>query len=157
MKKYQSLLLLTLITLCVSACEVIQQQVQTPNVNLVSVQMAEQQGLRQMFDVKLAVNNPNSFALNLAGINYQIALEGLDVINGSANQIPTIPAYGEQTLDVRFGFGILEGLQLMNRLSKKNEAGLNYSLNMQLDTGMPLIGAIPVARSGKLTSESFTR
>ena len=153
----QKRLVLVLSVLLISACETIQQQIKTPEVDLLAVQIAERQGLRQMFDVKLSLSNPNAFDLNLTGVNYELVLEGFNVINGSANQIPTIPAYGDQSVDVKVGLGIVEGLQLVNKLTQKREPSLDYALRMQLDTGLPVFGVIPVSRSGTLNSESFSR
>ncbi len=151
------LVIIVLAIVTLASCETLRQQVNTPEVSLVSVQMAEQQGLRQMFDVTLAVSNPNAIDLSLVGVNYTLALEGLDVVKGSSNNVPTIPAYGEQNIEVRLGIGLLEGIQFINKLTQKDEPSLDYSLQMQLDTGMPVFGVIPISRSGKLDSSSFSR
>lgn len=139
------------------SCATLPQQLETPEVDIVSVVMGEQQGLRQMFDVTLAVSNPNGINLSLVGLNYTLELEGLDVIKGLANNIPTIPAYGEQNINISLGIGLLEGLQFFNKLTQKNDANLNYALQLNLDTGLPIFGVIPISKKGVLDSQSFSR
>jgi len=151
------MLRLLAVTFLLCSCAAIQQQIKTPEVDIVSIKMAEQQGLRQMFDVTLAVSNPNGINLSLVGMDYTLALEGLDVIKGSANNIPTIPAYGKQNIDIRLGIGLLEGLQFFNKLSSKGSAALDYGLQLNLDTGLPILGVIPISRKGVLDSSSFSR
>ena len=156
-KRLSAYFAVVVVAMSLYACATLQQQLETPEVDIVSVVMGEQQGLTQMFDVTLAVSNPNGINLNLVGLNYTLALEGLDVIKGSANNIPTIPAYGEQNINIRLGIGLLEGLQFLNKLSQKNDANLNYALQLNLDTGLPIIGVIPISKKGVLDSQSFAR
>ena len=79
------------------------------------------------------------------------------MISGAANDIPQIAAYGEQLVTVSASIGLLEGLQFLNKIMAKSEPELGYTISARLDTGLPLIGIIPVADSGQLSLSDFQR
>jgi len=139
------------------SCASFDDYVAAPDVELVSIEKGQLVGLQQMFDVKVAVKNPNAINLNLDNIDYSLSLEGFDVIEGVLNNIPVIPAYGEKTVGLQVGIGLLEGLKMLNELLNKDQASLDYTLTMKLDTGIPLLGVLPITKTGVVDKNSFNQ
>lgn len=149
-KQCRIIVYFALMSVSLLGCQSMGPAFQNPTVELLNVTPTQQRGLRQYFDVELAVKNPNSYALNLVGINYVVDLEGLEVLQGSINSIPRIAAYGEESIGVELGVGLLQSLQLISALSKKDNAAIDYSISLKLNTGIPLVGIVPVSKSGTL-------
>ena len=103
----------------------------------------------------MKLGNPNPYALSLVGIDYRIELASFDVITGNIADVQSIPSGGEQILNVGLAIGILEGLQLLNSLRSSGSSGLDYRVLLNLDTGIPLIGSVPVTKSGAIDASSF--
>lgn len=147
--------LILLLAFTLSACETLRPAFESPGVKLLDVQMGEQRGLQQFFDIALAIENPNAYPLNIVGINYKVELQGFDVIKGVTNAVPSVAAYGQETMNLELGIGLLEGLKLMNSLARNSASGLNYNISLGIDTGIPLVGIVPVNRSGVIDSSTF--
>ncbi len=133
-----------------AGCAALQGGFETPSVSLSSVTPLENTGLEQRFAVGLRITNPNSQALNLNGISLALELDGVKVLKGAANDIPSIAAYGNELVTVEVSIGLLEGLAFMRQFMQKNSGELAYRLSANLDTGLPFIGRVPVADSGTI-------
>jgi LEA14-like dessication related protein len=131
-----------------ASCSTLVSDFRSPTVNLISVEPAGAQGLSQLFRVGLKIGNPNQRQLTLVGANYELALEGFDVISGVANDLPNIDAYASEMIYVDVALGLIEGLQLVNHLMSKQDGKISYQLNLNLDTGLPVIGKIPLVEKG---------
>ena len=153
---WQRGLIIILLSLLAS-CQALNQVFETPGVELVNVSSAGQRGLQQMFNVELGITNPNAYALNLVGIDYEVRLEGFDVIKGALSSVPSIPAYGKNNINVELGVGLIQGLQLLNALSSKNTPSIDYSVRLNLNTGLPIVGIVPVQREGTFDASALTR
>lgn len=131
-----------------SGCQTLQPNFETPTVKLVSIAPLPVTGLEQRFAIGLRVANPNARALNLAGMTYVIELEGFKVVDGVANKLPSIPAYGESLVDIEASVSLLEGMRLLSSFLSKPKADVSYKIVAKLDTGLPFVGKIPVSDSG---------
>lgn len=143
-KRYVKYLGLVLI----SACSSLQTSFQEPSVKLVNITPTASIGLEQRFDIDLRVTNPSAQALKLKGMNYVIQFEGFEVIHGGANHIPEVAAYGDALVTVQASVGLLESARLLARLLNKTTPDISYKIIASLDTGLPIIGMVPVSDSG---------
>ena len=75
--------------------------VEEPEVSLTRVD-AEKMGLfEQKLDVGLRIHNPNDFPLEVNGIRFDIEVDGEPVARGQDDTRFTVPADGEQEIDVK--------------------------------------------------------
>ena len=139
---------MALTMLLLTACAVLDPNFKTPTVALASVQPLQTTGLEQRFNIGLRVSNPNQQALNLVGVDYTIELDGFEVINGRANNIPSISAYGDTLINIEAAVGFMQGVKFIGSLLNKTSPELGYKINAKLDTGLPIIGVLPITNSG---------
>lgn len=139
----------------IAGCATNPLSIEPPKVQLVNISQAKQQGLSVEFMLDLKVINPNSRALNLVGMNFDVELEGINIISGAANDVPSVPAYGNQMVGVSVSVGLIEGVKLINQLANNNDRKLAYQLTTRLNTGIPIIGVIPVVDSGHINLDDF--
>jgi LEA14-like dessication related protein len=143
-------LLLTGLAVWLSACATLQPDFETPTVQVVSVALLPIENLAPRFAVTLRVMNPNRSDLALKGAAYTIKIEGQEIVSGVANDLPRIPAYGEENVTLTATLNWLEGLQLLDDLTRNPRASIAYELSAKLDVGA-LIPAIRITDAGTLT------
>jgi LEA14-like dessication related protein len=143
-------LLLTGLAVWLSACATLQPDFETPTVQVVSVALLPLENLAPRFAVTLHVMNPNRSDLVLKGAAYTIKVEGQEIVSGVANDLPRIPAYGEENVTLNATLNWLEGLQLLDDLTRNPRQSIAYELNAKLDVGA-LIPAIRITEAGTLS------
>lgn len=72
-----------------------------PEVTVTRVQLEERGALEQKLDVGLRIYNPNEFPLEVAGIRFDLEIDGEPVAKGFGDTRFTVPAQGEREVDVR--------------------------------------------------------
>lgn len=117
---------------------------------VVSVALLPIENLAPRFAVTLRVMNPNRSDLALKGAAYTIKIEGQEIVSGVANDLPRIPAYGEENVTLNATLNWLEGLQLLDDLTRNPRQSIAYELNAKLDVGA-LIPAIRITDAGTLS------
>lgn len=143
-------IVLLIIFMCLSACATLRPNFQTPEIKVANITPSANSGLEQSFDILLRVTNPNAKALDLVGMTYKIQLDGFNVISGVANDIPSIAGYGEELVKVKASIGLIEGVKFLGSLMSKSNSNLKYKISAKLDTGILLLGNIPVSNSGEI-------
>lgn len=146
--RFFSIVVAVMLLAVLSGCQTLRPDFETPTVKLVSIEPLPVTGLEQRFAIGLRVANPNARALNLAGMTYAIELEGFKVVDGVANKLPSIPAYGESLVNIEASVSLLEGMRLLSSFLSKPKADVSYKIIAKLDTGLPFLGRIPVSDSG---------
>lgn len=139
--------------LFLAACSHLPAIVEEPRLQVVDIQMLASDDLSPSFEVKLKVDNPNRFDLNVVGASYGIELQGFELIHGVAKDIPTITAYGSQEFTVKAQASMIQGMRLLNHMMKNQGEPLNYRMSMKLDTGN-LFSAIRIEDSGEIDLNS---
>jgi LEA14-like dessication related protein len=142
--------MLIAVALLLSACATLRPDFETPTVQVVSVALLPPENLSPRFAITLRVMNPNSADLPLKGAAYTITLEGQDIVSGVTNDLPRIPGYGEEDITLHATLNWLEGLQLLDDLSKNPRDSVTYELNAKLDVGA-LIPAVRITDTGTLS------
>lgn len=108
-----------------------------PTVTVTSVKALPTQGeaIIPTFEIKLHIINPNTTALKLKGVSYNVLLEGHKVLTGVSNQIPEIAAYGEGDVTLRAAANMFNSIRLLADLMQNNRQSLDYELKAKLDFG----------------------
>ncbi|MBT8437677.1 MAG: LEA type 2 family protein, partial [Gammaproteobacteria bacterium] len=117
---------------------------------LVSVKPRILNGVAPEFDILLRVTNPNRSALDIAGLSYNIYLVGNKVIEGVANDLPEIPAYGEADVKLSATADLFGSLQVLSGLLADPTSPVEFEFNAEIDVGTfyPMIN---VNRSGVIS------
>ncbi len=121
-----------------------------PTVSLISVSPRDAEGLSPEFDVVLRITNPNRKRLEIGGLSYRIRLDGSEVIDGVASELPPIAAYGEAEVKVRARANLLGGINFLAGLLANADRPIDFELVARIDVGA-FYPVIQIERRGQLT------
>lgn len=140
---------LMLLSLCalVAGCSTMRPGFVAPSVNITSFKPLPSEGIVPRFEISLRVVNPNSTQLSLRGMSYKVALNNFDVMDGAANMLPVVPAYGEAEFKVIATVGLFEGIRFVNDMLQHSHGQVAYSLKAKLDVGA-MLPAIDIEKTG---------
>ena len=150
MNRYHRIILLALTVLTVGACATLQQDFETPVVNVSAIRPLASESLAPRFEIVLHIVNPNRSALNLQGIVYTLALDGHKLLTGAANDLPTIDGYGEDEVVVVAAASLLSGIRFLTDLMHSQRDAIAFELTAKLDPG-GIWPAIHVREKGEIT------
>ena len=138
--------ILTAIFLCLflSSCATLSPDFDPPKVSVESVRNLASQDVAPRFEIKLRVSNPNTQALDIAGISYTIELLGKELVSGVTNDVPVIEGYTEEVVTLEAGINMFQLLRLLADfgLGGANNEALEYRFAAKIDFN----GFIPTQR-----------
>jgi LEA14-like dessication related protein len=154
----KKLVILILVMFMVS-CASLNPNFQTPEIKVVSITPASNSdgSLTQNFNLGLQIMNPNSKAIDLVGMSYKVEIDGFSLLSGVAKDIPRIDGYSEERVNVTSSISLLDGLRFINSLLSKSDSKIDYKMTAKLDTGIPLIGKVPVTSYGKIDLSDLSK
>ena len=136
------------VALTLAGCAALQPKLETPTVAVNSVKVLPGQGLNMRFLIGLHVQNPNAIPLPIHGVNYTVALADQQVVSGNSQNQPTIPAHGEQDVEIEAVADLMNGLSLANALlSNPLQQEVPYAVKASVDVGA-FLPNIPVWKNG---------
>lgn len=122
--------------LSLSACTQFQTPVQEPVVRLDGARFNFNNPLMPQVFFDLHITNPNSFALPVRKLDYNIAVLGVDVLNGSNSTIGNIAANGEAKLTLQADSKLSSLLMLAQRVRQLERGSeVSYSALINIDLG----------------------
>ncbi len=121
--------------LLLAGCAGLGRQFEAPEVQLVQFRPLPSEGFEQRFAMKLRVLNPNDKALELDGLYYTVKLQGHKVVSGVSSQLPTIPAYGEGTVELEAATSLIGGFRVLSEWLSDPGRPVAYELETRLSTG----------------------
>lgn len=142
--------LVLLLLLSMTACSPLLRGLETPVVNVTSFRALPGESIVPTFEIGLQVANPNRVPLKLQGMTYSVTIEGHRVLNGIANQLPVIEAYGEGEVLLQVRPDLFSTLNLFNRLLNQPQDQFSFNLEAVLDAG-GLMPKIRVTREGRIS------
>jgi LEA14-like dessication related protein len=148
--KYIAIPLIFVIITALSSCTSLLPNFEEPQVSVNSFKVLPSGNLNPTFEIGLRVINPNSFALNLKGLSYTASIEGNKLLSGVANQLPIVPAYGEEEVKLNAQADLFGGFRLLADLLKPRETPIGYTLKVKLDVGTFAL-PIYITREGNLS------
>jgi LEA14-like dessication related protein len=150
MKPNSTRLIAIIATVILSACATLNPNFEEPQVSVNSFKILPDGSINHTFEIGLRVLNPNSTPLNLKGMSYTASIEGNRVFSGVANQLPIVPAYGEEDIKLKAQADLFGGIRLLTDLMKPRETPIGYTLKVKLDVGTFSL-PINITREGSLT------
>lgn len=160
MKNLQGSIAIILVIM-LSACQTMAPDFDKPEIQVTSIKLIAPENndnalnINMKFDIGLYVTNPNSQALNIQGMTYDIRLgdsaNSYKVISGISNNIPEIEGYGDASFSTTATLNLFSGIKFFaDFLQQKSLETLPYSIKAKLDTGIPLIGKVTVTEDGEV-------
>jgi len=133
-----------------SACATLIPNFEEPQVSVDSFKILPTDSINPTFEIGLRVVNPNNIPLNLKGMSYSASIEGNKILSGVANQLPIVPAYGEEEIKLKAKADLFGGIRLLADLMKPRDKPIGYTLKVKLDVG---VFALPIyiTRKGNLS------
>jgi LEA14-like dessication related protein len=128
---------------------------QTPELNVLGVQMMSTDMFAQRFTVRMHVQNPNDIELPVKAIDYKLLLMGDQFAEGTTNQAFVLPALGEAEFDMTVTTNFVSSLgRLISRMGGGKLEDVEYELagNLMVDRGF--VRKIPFNKRGTV---DFTR
>jgi LEA14-like dessication related protein len=105
----------------------------TPSVELMSLKPTTSKGMEARFEIVLRVVNPNTRALNIEGIYYELEVQGNDVLDGTSNRPVVIDAYSEGRVVLQATASMFGALGLIKDLMENPpESGFSYELKTKI-------------------------
>ena len=98
---------LLLLAFLLIACTNLPIKPATPKVSLADFRLLNLGLLEQNYRLRLRLNNPNPFPLPITQFNYQVRINEQEFTQGKSNQPITIPALGEEFLDINVTSNLL--------------------------------------------------
>jgi LEA14-like dessication related protein len=120
--------ILLIIVSVLTACANMPLQPLTPKVSLTDFRVMKFDLTEQNYKLKLSLNNPNPFPLPLIGMDYKLLLNDKEFTQGSTNQPLTIPALGEQTIEINVISNLMKIIGEWHDISSVLNRQLNYRI-----------------------------
>jgi LEA14-like dessication related protein len=101
---------------------------QAPRLTLVSANMTSADVFSQQFRVRIRAVNPNSMALPVKSIDYQLFLEGDSFAEGVSEAAFVVPANGEKEFDLTLRTNFVSSIgRLLSRLTGESRTSIQYT------------------------------
>ncbi len=149
-KFFQTFILLALLTACANNSFI---QTLSPQVSLADFRVTKMGLLEQNYLLRLRLKNPNSFPLPIMGMDYQLYLNDQEFAKGTNKQSLTIPAMGENLLDIEVTSNLMRTIGSDWTKMFKREFNYRLSGHINIMAGAP---PIPFEYQGKIPLSSTT-
>lgn len=137
----------TVLALC--GCALLRGHPEPPRVSLAGIDVVNLGLIEQRFNLQLRVQNPNSIALPVQGMDFVLQINNRDFAYGVTNQPVTIPAFGETLVNV----DVVSNLARVYEQLRGLGMGVNNRLRYELSGGVGLAnwaGKIPFESKGEI-------
>lgn len=131
LQKIQALSLFLLVLL-VTGCATLT-DFDPPRVSMESLRVLPSEGSVPRFEIKLRVSNPNTEALDIAGVSYSLELLGRELLHGVTKDVPMIDGYGEGVITLNASVQMLQVLRLLASFGTQMDQPLEYRFLAKVD------------------------
>ncbi len=98
---------------------------------------------------ELRILNPNDFALEVTGLDFQLDVNGIQLARGLSNEEITVPRLGESIVSVMTSTTVLDIVRQIENLSQQQE--MFYEFRGRFHLGNAAVGSVHFERSAKYT------
>ncbi len=128
-------LLVAVFALLLVACAGLSKELDPPRISIENFRSIPSEGSGPRFEVDLRIQNPNAAALDIAGISYDIALQGIELISGVSNQVPMIEGYAEEVVTLESGLNMIQLIRFFAELGGGQQSldSLEYRVSAKID------------------------
>ncbi|MFV8783734.1 LEA type 2 family protein [Microbulbifer sp. SA54] len=144
-------LLLALMVAVIQGCAVLSPDFQEPEVQVTAVEpLPNNRSGDLRFRIHLRVFNPNDSELALSGLYYTLSLAGHKVVTGTSNNLPAIPAYGQDSIVVDASANLMGSFMAAAELIRLQSDTVPYELEAKLGLRRSIIPHIKVTKRGQI-------
>lgn len=130
-KRFSSFLAFGLLVF-VSACATLT-DFDPPRVTMDSLRVLPTEGSVPRFEIKLRVSNPNTAALDIAGVSYSLELLGRELLHGVTRDVRKIEGYSEDVITLEASVQMLQVLRLLANFGTQLDQPLEYRFLAKVD------------------------
>ena len=147
-----ALALLTFIAaLGLSGCATLDKNHESPKVDVVGITKGESDTSAMQFTIQLRIVNPNAETINLSGLYYELSLEGIEIITGTARDLPPIEGYSDAIVSVSSAASLFSSARLVQKLINKPQDLLDYELRVKLGTTSKWMPSTTIVETGEIS------
>ena len=147
-------LIIAILISCLSACSSLT-SFEKPTLSIADLRPTEFSRDAQTFKLMLKVDNHNSIALPIAGINYALNLSGFDIAEGASDKAVSIPANGSGFVEIDIKANLIKILPQLAKSLMSGERNLTYDLKGQVNLNSRFVKTIPFDKKGELEFNPF--
>ncbi len=125
-------------------------KLQQPKVALASIEVLPSDPLKPKLKIGLNIFNPNKISLDFEGLSYTIAIEGIDMVAGVSNNLPSIPGFSEKTVYISATIDLRRSLSLLSLLWKEKRKTVTYAFKAEL-APKGILPKIRLSETGQLS------
>jgi LEA14-like dessication related protein len=109
-------------------CAALSTYKEKPRLSLVHMELSESTIFEQRYKLKFRIQNPNRESIPVAGMHFDLEVNGKQFMSGLSNQSITIPAFSDTVIDAT-GTSTLFGIARQLQDMQKNE-NMNFSYRL---------------------------
>jgi LEA14-like dessication related protein len=136
--------------LLLAGCAGLATQLETPEITFVGIRAVEASLFEQKLEVRLRVQNPNTMALPVNGLDVAMELAGEPFATGVTAREFVVPAHGEAEFDMIVTANAATALLKIAGGDRQSREEIGYRLKGRLSTKLGLLRSIPFEESGSL-------
>lgn len=134
--------------LLLGGCSSLVPKLQSPELDVVGVEVVKADLLQQQLRVRMHVHNPNDRALPVRGITYAVELAGEEFAHGDSDRNFTVPALGDMEFDVNVFANAAP--VLLKYLTTSRGDPLEYRITGKVQLSGGFVRRIPFTQTGVL-------
>jgi len=134
-----------------SGCATLDRDYESPKVDVVGITKAETDTAALQFTIQLRIVNPNAEPLRLKGLYYELSLEGIDIVTGTANNIPPIEGFSDKVISVSSAARMISSIRLAAMMINEPRDTWSYRLKAKLGTTSRWMPASTVIETGEIS------
>lgn len=141
---------LAALSLALTGCAAFTRDLEPPGVNLTAVELAEM-GLRsQRFRLTLELDNPNTVALPVRRLDYDVLLAGHPLANGYSEQAFRVPAGGREQVTLLVSTDLLSSADRLWALFQRGDRTVDYDVSGRVRLDLPLAPSLRFTDRGEV-------
>jgi LEA14-like dessication related protein len=145
------LFLTYLALLCCSGCATLDKNQESPKIDVVGITKAASDTSAMQFTIQLRIVNPNAETIDLHGLYYELSLEGIEVVTGTAKDLPPVEGYSDTIVSVSSAASLLNSARLLQKLINQPQEMLDYKLRAKLGTTSKWMPSTTVVETGEIS------
>lgn len=134
-------------------CALLQPPLESPELALQAIGLERLNLTEQVFLARLAVSNPNRQRIKINNAVVRLELEGIDLGSGETVSGVSVPAQGEDFVDVRVVTNLLSTAPQLWAWLNSGDATLDYRVSGFVQLGLGGLARLNVDETGQIDAE----
>lgn len=111
-----------------AGCAGLFRQIETPRLSVINLQLVAATVFEQQYRIQLRIQNPNTFALSVNGLQYAIEINNQHFASGVSNRSAVIPALDTAVLEVEATSTLMSFFRQVTTLQQGKLETISYRL-----------------------------